>query len=140
MASPSTSIIESANARIAATDKIDHHLECHANSVARFKCGISVRALYLANFATHCMQFSLHRPPISLANVSNLTLPAFSAASRYLFSLRFSAKSKAAPALTEHLGCGVPFWSSGETWVTSQSNGGPNFKLYTANSTLRLSS
>ena len=88
--------------------------------------------------SAHFMQFSLQRPPISHANVSNFTFPSASAASRYLLVLRFSATSKAAPAVTAHLGCGIPFWSRGETCVTSQSNGGPNFKLYTANSTLLI--
>ena len=70
IASQSTSISESANARCAATDKSDHHLECQANSTARFKCGGSLRALYLANRPTRLMQVSLQRPPISHASVS----------------------------------------------------------------------
>ena len=140
IASQSTSINDRANARCAATDKSDHHLECHANSTARFKCGGSLRALYFANIPTRLMQVSLQRPPISHASVSSTILPAACAASRYVFVFRFSATSNAAPAVTAHFGCGSPFWSSGDTWVASQSNGGPNFMLYTANSTLRLSS
>ena len=90
IASQSTSISDRANARCAATDKSDHHLECHANSTARFKCGGSLRALYFANRLTRLMQVALQRPPISHASVSSTILPAACAASRYVFVLRFS--------------------------------------------------
>ena len=70
----------------AATDKSDHHLECHANSTARFKCGGSLCALYFANMPTHLMQVSLQRPPISHASVTSTILPAACAASRFQFS------------------------------------------------------
>ena len=45
IASLCTSVNERASARCAATDKRDHHLECQANSEARFKCGSSELAL-----------------------------------------------------------------------------------------------
>ena len=52
IASLSTSVKESASARCAAIDKMDHHLECQANSAARFKCGSSELALYFARLPT----------------------------------------------------------------------------------------
>ena len=73
IASLCTSVNERASARCAVTDKRDHHLECQANSEARFKCGRSELALCFASIPTHFTQFVLHRPPISHANVSNLT-------------------------------------------------------------------
>ncbi len=91
IASLSTSVKESASARCAAMDKMDHHLECQANSEARCKCGSSELALYFARLPTHFKQFVLHLPPISHANVSNWTLPSACAASRYVLFLRFSA-------------------------------------------------